>query len=101
MNELKPINIDISKINLKYINNIKILHGINGMNNYGYHGLCAPEKTGIHRYIFTLFALDNIVLNKMQISGSSEFRDFLNNNNVKILKEESIEYKYSYKNYSI
>ena len=35
----------------------------------------------------------------MKISGSSEFRDFLNNNDILILKEQTIEYKYGYKDY--
>lgn len=103
IDKLKSIDIyiDPEKINLKDINNIKILHGLNSINKYGYHGPCAPKNTGNHRYILTLFALNNKVLNKMKISGSSEFRDFLDSNNILILKEQTLEYKYGYKDYFV
>jgi len=35
------------------------VHGINDFNKYGYGGPCPPPPTGVHRYFFSLYALDH------------------------------------------
>ncbi len=75
----------------------------NYLNDNSYFGPCAPENTGIHRYIFTIYALDNVInftSNNDKINGSKDFINKIKKGifNVKILDKKRIIYKYSYKN---
>ena len=88
--------------NLKNINlkNIKIFFGKNSADNIGYYGPCAPEGTGIHRYIFTIYALDSIIRinnSTIKISSSDQFLDILKAQNINILSQDTKTYKYQYK----
>ncbi len=38
--------------------NSNIIFAKNGLGKEGYFGPCPPKKTGIHRYVFSLYALD-------------------------------------------
>ena len=75
----------------------------NYLNENSYFGPCAPENTGSHRYIFTIYALDNVINftnNNDKINGSKDFINKIKKRifNVKILDKKRIIYKYSYKN---
>lgn len=75
----------------------------NYLNENSYFGPCAPENTGTHRYIFTIYALDNIInftSNNDKINGSKDFINKIKKGifNVKILDKKRIIYKYSFKN---
>jgi len=82
-------------------NNLQIIHGKNTLNKIGYHGPCAPERSGTHRYIFTLYALNGKLnnLDSLQISGTSEFETILQKNNIQIINSEKKEFLYSFKDY--
>jgi Raf kinase inhibitor-like YbhB/YbcL family protein len=89
--------------NFKILNGLNLIMGKNSIGEFGYHGPCAPDGTGKHRYIFNFYALDeilNIDNNNIQISGSSEFCDILKKSEIKIIAGKKIEFMYSYKNYS-
>jgi Raf kinase inhibitor-like YbhB/YbcL family protein len=101
-------NIDTSELNKinypKFINlkNINILFGKNSLGVFGYYGLCAPEKSGIHRYITKIYALDNIIkMNDsnltLKIKKSDNFEDILKKQNIRIIKKDKIIFEYSYK----
>ena len=96
-------NIDYTKLNQR---KISIIQGFNNSSNiynmYGYYGPCAPKDTGNHRYIFTIYGLDNklkITKDNIRVNGSKEFNEILDKNNIKILYKESKIYYYSYKDY--
>ena len=82
----------------------RIIHGKNSLGEIGYHGPCAPPNSGIHRYIFTLYALDKkLDFNKssenLQIKSSDEFENILQKNNIQILATYKKEFNYSYQDY--
>ena len=55
---------------------LKIIMGKNSLGSLGYHGPCAPEKSGKHRYILKLYGLNKkIPFNKdnLSIQSSEEF----------------------------
>jgi hypothetical protein len=83
---------------------IRIIHGKNTLSEIGYHGPCAPPKSGIHRYIFTLYALNGKLYfstnyKNLQIKGSTEFENILKQNNIEILAFDKKEFHYSYKDF--
>lgn len=88
--------------NLKFLNNLDLIMGKNSLGEIGYHGPCAPDGSGEHRYIFNLYTLNgilNINENNIQIKGSSEFYNILENDGIKIINIDKIEFTYKYKNY--
>jgi len=91
---------NINKINK--INNIKnriksskvqVINGYNSLGKIGYYGPCNPESNRVHRYIFTLYALDGIV-DSLKINSSKDFEDILSKNNIHIMNKDQIIYKY-------
>ena len=91
-------------INNKSCNTLlnKLYFGKNSLNEHSYHGPCAPKDTGIHRYIFTIYALNKKIKfnkNNDKINSSKDFIDKFIKNNNKILAEDKVQFKYSYKNY--
>lgn len=49
------------------------LQGLNDSGKAGYSGPCPPQGTGIHRYIFDFYALDNL----LNLSPSSTIQDVI------------------------
>lgn len=104
--DINHINsIDTSAINkINYtknvsLNNINILFGKNSLNELGYHGLCAPEKSGTHKYITKIYALDNIIKinsSNLKIENSNNFENILNEQNIHIIKKDEICFNYFY-----
>jgi len=97
----------IDIINNKSCNTLshKLYFGKNSFNENSYHGPCAPKNTGVHKYIFTIYALNKkIKFNKSndKINSSKDFVEKLTKmfynklNNYKILSKESVEFRYSY-----
>ena len=91
----------IDIINNKSCNTLshKLYFGKNSLNENSYHGPCAPKNTGVHRYIFTIYALNKkIKLNKNndKINSSKNFIDKLNNDKILVLSKDSIQFTYSY-----
>jgi Raf kinase inhibitor-like YbhB/YbcL family protein len=94
-------NLNINSFNKH--NSIKLFNGKNTMGQLGYHGPCAPDRTGIHRYIFTIYALNGlleITENNIQIKDSNDFCNILKKAGITILNQESLTFRYSYKNFS-
>lgn len=57
---------------------VPIAFGLNGMNKNAYFGPCAPNKTGLHRYVFTLYALNTqLKLNKIAKLHQSDLINLL------------------------
>ena len=96
-------------INNKSCNTLshKLYFGKNSLNENSYHGPCAPKNTGVHRYIFTIYALNKkIKLNKIndKINSSKNFinkiknmnYNKLNNDKILILSKDSVQFTYSY-----
>ena len=84
-------------INNKSCNTLshKLYFGKNSLNEKSYHGICAPKDTGVHRYIFSIYALNKkIKINK--INSSKNFIDKLNNDKILILSKDKIQFTYSY-----
>lgn len=74
----------------------KIIYGLNSYKTIGWYGPCPPPNTGMHKYIFTLYALD-IIVNfnvKKQIKSSQQYEQILKDNNVKILNKEIVYFNY-------
>ena len=72
------ISKNISKLALTNNNKVKIIMGMNSMGNIGYHGPCAPQNTGKHRYILKLYGLKkNIPLDikNLSIESSKDFEE--------------------------
>lgn len=78
-----------------YKNNI--VFGLNSYNKLGWIGPCAPANTGIHKYIFTLYSLDQIFNYDIsnQIVSSEHFEQLLQLNKINILNKESISFDYN------
>ena len=96
----KNFNININSTNNQ--NNMNLIFGLNSLNKFGYYGPCAPVNTGTHRYIFIIYALDNILkINKDNIfvQSSIEFEKILKKNNINIIDRDHKEFKYSHSNY--
>ena len=91
----------IDIINNKSCNTLshKLYFGKNSLNENSYNGPCAPKNTGVHRYIFTIYALNKKIKfnkNNDKINGTKDFIDKITNMDYKILSKESIQFKYSY-----
>ncbi len=83
--------------NINNTQNINLIQGYNSTNKLGYFGLCNPETNKYHRYIFTLYGLDNIIPNikdNLNIRSSKEFNELLNSYNIKVLNYEINTCKY-------
>lgn len=81
----------------KILEEVKMYIGKNTIGENKYHGPCAPDGTGIHTYIFRLYALDGI-MNINSIKSSSEFKAILKKNKINIIDYAEKEFHYSYKN---
>jgi Raf kinase inhibitor-like YbhB/YbcL family protein len=89
-------NINFSKLNLSKLN---IFQGKNSLNKFGYFGPCAPKFTGIHGYIFKIYALDNIFPinnNNLQITSSFQFENLLKKYNINIITKEQHIFQYTF-----
>lgn len=104
INEIKELSFektikDKSIIDIyKNINKLNMFIGKNYQGKNEYFGPCASKDTGVHTYIFRLYALDNI-LDFDIINGSSEFNEVLKDRNIKIIEysEQIFTYSYFYK----
>ena len=104
INEIKELSFEKTIKNksiidiYKNINKLNIFIGKNYQGKNEYFGPCAAKDTGVHTYIFRLYALDNI-LNFDIINGSSEFNELLRDRNIKIIEysEKIFTYSYFYK----
>lgn len=87
----------------------KLYFGKNSLNENSYFGPCAPKDSGVHRYIFTIYALDkkiNINKNNDKINSSRNFMNKLknmsynklNNDKILVLSKSSVKFTYSYMN---
>ena len=96
-------------INNKSCNTLshKLYFGKNSLNENSYHGPCAPKNTGIHRYIFSIYALNKkikINRNNNKINSSKNFinkvknMDYnkLNNDKILVLSKDSVQFTYLY-----
>jgi Raf kinase inhibitor-like YbhB/YbcL family protein len=99
----------IDIINNKSCNTLsqKLYFGKNSLNENSYHGPCAPKNTGVHRYIFTIYALNKKIKfnrNNNKINSSKDFinkiknMDYnkLNNDKILVLSKDSVQFTYSY-----
>jgi phosphatidylethanolamine-binding protein (PEBP) family uncharacterized protein len=93
MNKINNIN-KMNKIkNRIKSSKVQVINGYNSLGEIGYYGPCNPESNRVHRYIFTLYALDGIV-DSLKIKSSKEFEDILSKNNIDIMNKDQIIYKY-------
>ena len=86
---LKGVKIDLNKLS--------IFFGKNNLDTYGYTGPCPPIGTDLHRYIFNIYALDNILeINEknIKIKDSKNFENILKEQSIKYIDKSSIMYKY-------
>lgn len=91
------------KNNSIHYNSIKLFNAKNSLGEFGYHGPCAPNGTGIHRYIFTIYALNGLLkINEenIKITDSNDFCNILERAGITILNQDSVTFNYSYKNFS-
>jgi len=84
--------------------NIKVFQAKNSTGEFGYHGPCAPDGSGIHRYIFRIYAFNKKVLidnNLITIKNAKDFIDTLKKkySDIKILAKDTKIFNYQYKNY--
>lgn len=99
----------IDIINNKSCNTLsqKLYFGKNSLNENSYHGPCAPKNTGVHRYIFTIYALNKKIKfnkNNDKINSSKNFinkvknMDYnkLNNDKILVLSKDRVQFTYSY-----
>jgi Raf kinase inhibitor-like YbhB/YbcL family protein len=87
----------VDVINNKSCNTLshKLYFGKNSLNENSYHGPCAPKNTGVHRYIFTIYALNKkIKINK--INSSNDFINKITKMNYKILSNDRVQFTYLY-----
>ena len=91
----------ISTISFNYkLNNINIFFGKNSLDKFGYTGPCPPVGTGMHNYIFKIYALDNILTidnTNIKIKDSKMFENILKEKSIKCLKKKSVRFNYKYK----
>ena len=75
----------------------KIICGLNSYNKIGWYGPCPPHNTGIHKYIFTLYALDKILKYDIskQIKSSQQYEQILKLNNITTLNKEILTFYYN------
>ena len=96
INKLNTSNIYLNNNQLK---KIKLFFGKNHTNKFGYFGPCAPDGTGIHRYIYTIYALNGTLPindDTIDILNSKQFLDILESKNIKILDKDSFMLQYKY-----
>jgi Raf kinase inhibitor-like YbhB/YbcL family protein len=77
------------------LNKLNLIIGKNTLGNFGYHGPCPPKGSGVHRYIFNLYALDgklNINSDNIQISGTDEFKTILKDQGIKVIDENKVQF---------
>lgn len=91
----------IDIINNKSCNTLshKLYFGKNSLNENSYHGPCAPKNTGVHRYIFTIYALNKKIKfnrNNNKINSSKNFINKIKNMNYNILSKDSVQFTYSH-----
>ncbi len=91
----------IDIINNKSCNTLshKLYFGKNSLNENSYHGPCAPKDTGVHRYIFSIYALNKKIKfnrNNNKINSSKNFINKIKNMDYKILSKDSVQFTYSY-----
>ena len=99
----------IDIINNKSCNTLshKLYFGKNSLNENSYHGPCAPKNTGVHRYIFSIYALNKKIKfnkNNNKITSSINFIDKvknmdynkLNNDKILVLSKDSVQFTYSH-----
>lgn len=107
LNNISLITNNISLISNNILNkNIKnkkinIIQGKNSLGEFGYHGPCAPEGTGTHRYILTIFSLNKILPNikdNLSIDSSTSFINLLKKNNIVINSKYQKTFFYKYGN---
>ncbi len=87
----------------------KLYFGKNSLNENSYFGPCAPKDTGVHRYIFTIYALDK----KIKINNNNDkinsSRNFINklknmsynkfkNDKILVLGIDRVQFTYSFMN---
>lgn len=83
--------IDLSKIS--------IFFGKNSLDKFGYTGPCPPKGTGIHKYNFILYTLDNILnitKQNIKIVDSLEFEQILKENSISVIDKSNIIFEYSF-----
>jgi Raf kinase inhibitor-like YbhB/YbcL family protein len=102
-NNLQKKYNDLQKKNISISNNMKVFQGKNSIGEFGYHGPCAPDGSGIHRYIFKLYAFDTKVLvdsNMITIKTAEDFIIILKKKypKIKILATDEKIFRYEYKN---
>jgi Raf kinase inhibitor-like YbhB/YbcL family protein len=89
-----------NKINLLIKNyQIEIFQGLNSLGNNNYFGPCAPNNTGVHPYIFTLYALNKVIIidqNTIKANNVEDFENKIGQEN--IITKESISFNYKFKN---
>jgi len=103
-NKLQQKYNELQKKNILISNNIKVFQGKNSTGEFGYHGPCAPDGSGIHRYIFEIYAFDTKVVvdnNILTIKSAENFIDIVKNkySNIKILAKDTKIFNYEYTNY--
>jgi len=91
----------IDIINNKSCNTLsqKLYFGKNSLNENSYHGPCAPKNTGVHRYIFSIYALNKKIKfnrNNNKINSSKDFINKIKNMDYNILSKDSFQFTYSY-----
>jgi Raf kinase inhibitor-like YbhB/YbcL family protein len=100
INELESFNnkyINISNIHQINLSKLNLFQGKNSLDKIGYHGPCAPKLTGIHNYIFTLYALDNIIpIDYLKINNSIQFENILQKNNIQIIAKDQKIFQYTF-----
>jgi Raf kinase inhibitor-like YbhB/YbcL family protein len=88
-------------INNKSCNTLshKLYFGKNSLNENSYHGPCAPKDTGVHRYIFSIYALNKKIKfnrNNNKINSSKNFINKIKNMDYNILSKDRVQFTYSY-----
>jgi Raf kinase inhibitor-like YbhB/YbcL family protein len=77
----------------------KLYFGKNSLNENSYHGPCAPKDTGVHRYIFSIYALNKKIKfnrNNNKINSSKNFINKIKNMDYNILSKDRVQFTYSY-----
>ena len=82
-------NINSLKKSNEFRNN-KMIMGFNSLHEIGYHGPCAPNGSGKHKYILKLYGLrENIFLNSdnLTITSSTDFEERFKPNIISFYKK--------------